>query len=252
MTGLVVPVLDADMVRLRPFAASDVDLIIAAGKDPLIPSITSVCANGDEADAREFIRRQHHRACTGQGWSFAIADPGTDTAVGQIGLWRKEIGHGRVSIGYWIERSHRRHGYAGRALRLLSSWGSTLDEVTRLELYVEPWNEGSWRAAESAGYRREGLLRRWQKIDGLAARHVHVCALSGCRLNRPTTLSAGGQQHSPASSILDRPTPDSRTRACLPLPQSSSRRRTRGPALRWCPGSCVTDVSSGLDRGSRV
>jgi RimJ/RimL family protein N-acetyltransferase len=130
MTRLVVPVLDADMVRLRPFAASDVDLIIAAGKDPLIPSITSVCAHGDEADARE-------------------------------------IGHGRVPVEYWIERSHRRHCYAGRALRVLTSWGSALDEVTRLELYVEPWSEGSWRAAESAGYRREGLLRRWQKIDGL-------------------------------------------------------------------------------------
>ena len=167
MAWLVVPVLDADAVRLRPFTASDVDLIIAADKDPLIPSITSVDAGGDEAAAREFIRRQHHRAATGQGWSFAIADPGTDTAVGQIGLWRSEIGHGRASIGYWIERSHRRHGYADRALRLLTSWGSTLDVVTRLELYVEPWNEGSWRAAESDGYSREGLLRRWQKIDGL-------------------------------------------------------------------------------------
>lgn len=164
---MVVPVLDADMVRLRPFAACDADLIVDAGKDPLIPSITSVASYGDEAEAREFIRRQHHRASTGQGWSFAIADPDTDTPVGQIGLWRREIEHGRVSIGYWIECSHRRRGFAGRALRLLSSWGSTLDEVTRMELYVEPWNEGSWRAAESAGYRREGLLRRWQKIDGL-------------------------------------------------------------------------------------
>lgn len=167
MTRLVVPVLDTDTVRLRPFATSDANLIVDAGKDPLIPSITSVSAHGDEAAGREFIRRQHHRVSTGEGWSFAIADPDTDTAVGQIGLWRREIEHGRVSIGYWIESSHRRHGYAGRALRLISSWGSTLDEVSRLELYVEPWNQGSWRAAESAGYRREGLLRRWQKIDGV-------------------------------------------------------------------------------------
>ncbi len=33
-----------------------------------------------------------------------------------------------------------------------------------LELYVEPWNEGSWRAAESAGFTREGLLTHWQKV----------------------------------------------------------------------------------------
>ncbi|WP_109528664.1 MULTISPECIES: GNAT family N-acetyltransferase [Nocardia] len=175
MTGLVVPVLDADGVRLRLFVASDVNLIVDAGRDPLIPSITSVRAHGDQAAGQEFIRRQHHRASTGQGWSFAIADPVTDTAVGQIGLWRTDIGHGRVSIGYWIERSHRRHGYASRALRLLTSWASTLEEVSRLELYVEPWNEGSWRAAESAGFRREGLLRRWQKIDG-SARDMYMYA----------------------------------------------------------------------------
>ena len=36
--------------------------------------------------------------------------------------------------------------------------------VERLELYVEPWNEGSWRAAEAAGYQREGLLRAWQRV----------------------------------------------------------------------------------------
>jgi ribosomal-protein-alanine N-acetyltransferase len=42
----------------------------------------------------------------------------------------------------------------------------TLPDVHRLELYVEPWNEGSLRAAERAGYTREGLLRRWQEVGG--------------------------------------------------------------------------------------
>ncbi|MFC3963593.1 GNAT family N-acetyltransferase [Nocardia jiangsuensis] len=136
------------------------------GRDPLIPLITSVPAGGDEVAGRDFVRRQHRRAATGPGWSFAIADADTDIAVGQIGLWRRDIAHGRASIGYWIESGHRGKGYAGGALRLLADWGAALDEVSRLELYVEPWNEGSWRTAESVGFRREGLLRRWLKIDG--------------------------------------------------------------------------------------
>jgi RimJ/RimL family protein N-acetyltransferase len=40
----------------------------------------------------------------------------------------------------------------------------SLPEIERLELYVEPWNEGSWRAAEAIGYKREGLLRAWQMV----------------------------------------------------------------------------------------
>jgi PBP1b-binding outer membrane lipoprotein LpoB len=37
------------------------------------------------------------------------------------------------------------------ALRVLVDWASTLPEIKRLELYVEPWNEGSWRTAVPHG-----------------------------------------------------------------------------------------------------
>ena len=49
---------------------------------------------------------------------------------------------------------------------MVSAWGLSLPEIHRLELYVEPSNEGSWRAAERAGYVREGLLRSWQPVGG--------------------------------------------------------------------------------------
>ena len=39
-----------------------------------------------------------------------------------------------------------------------------MTEIKRLELYVEPWNEGSWRAAEACGFLREGLLRSWEQV----------------------------------------------------------------------------------------
>ncbi len=44
-----------------------------------------------------------------------------------------------------------------------SRWGLSLPGLHRIELCVEPWNEGAWRAAERAGYHREGLLRSWQR-----------------------------------------------------------------------------------------
>ena len=49
---------------------------------------------------------------------------------------------------------------------MLTAWARELDGLDRLELYVEPWNEGSWLAAEHAGYEREGLLRAWERIGG--------------------------------------------------------------------------------------
>lgn len=155
------------VVSLRPFGDRDGSLVASAAGDPLIPMITTVPAGGDPAGVRAYTRRQNDRLADGVGYSFAIADSQTDEGVGQIGLWTGLLlASGRASIGYWIGRAFRRRGYATAAIRLVADWASAQSEVKRLELYVEPWNEGSWRAAESAGFVREGLLRSWQQVGG--------------------------------------------------------------------------------------
>jgi [ribosomal protein S5]-alanine N-acetyltransferase len=116
------------------------------------------------AEALAFIERQQSRLSSGEGYSFAISRTDTGAAVGQIGLWLRDITLGRASVGYWIAASARRRGYARAAIQMLSDWALSLPEVHRLELYVEPPNEASWRAAERAGYQREGLLRSWQLV----------------------------------------------------------------------------------------
>jgi RimJ/RimL family protein N-acetyltransferase len=45
--------------------------------------------------------------------------------------------------------------------------------VVRLELYVEPWNVGSIRTAERAGFVREGLLRKAERV-GVERRDMFV------------------------------------------------------------------------------
>ncbi|MCV7420617.1 GNAT family N-acetyltransferase [Mycobacterium yunnanensis] len=163
MTPRAQPRLSGEGVVLRPFRDDDADVVIAAGRDPLIPAMSTVTAGGDVHDARRYVLDQLSRAATGTGWSYAIAD-GDDVAVGQVGLGL--LDDGRAMVGYWVAEQYRRRGYAGRALRVFTEWAVTLPDVERLELYVEPENEASWRAAESAHYCREGLLRRWQRVAG--------------------------------------------------------------------------------------
>ncbi len=158
------PTLTSPLVALRPFEGRDAVLVASAAGDPLVPLITTVPASGSEEDVQAYIARQKDRLPSGVGYSFAIADAHSDEAVGQIGLWTGEIDRGRASIGYWIGPPFRRRGYATAALRTLTRWALTLEDVHRLQLFVEPWNEASWRAAEAAGYQREGLLRRWERV----------------------------------------------------------------------------------------
>lgn len=178
---LNVPTIRSERVVLRAFVDRDADAVIDASSDPLIPKITSVPESADAASALAFIARQHERAVSGAGYSFAIE---ADSAcVGQIGFWLRDVDQGRATIGYWIRPASRRRGYAAAALAAVTQWGFEAVEVERLQLYIEPWNVGSWRVAEQAGYEREGLLRSWELV-GDERRDMFMYGLTRANLSR--------------------------------------------------------------------
>lgn len=162
---LQLPRLEGSRVILREWQPSDLAVIQEASQDALIPLITTVPSTAGEAEALAFVERQSERLESRAGYAFAIADA-ADVAVGHIGLFFVSAAGARASVGYWIAPSNRRRGYAADALQALTSWARMSDDLDRLELYVEPQNEGSWRAAEQAGYRREGLMRAWERVAG--------------------------------------------------------------------------------------
>lgn len=125
-------------VVLRAFADADVPMVEELATDPYVPTIGSLPANANHQDALDWIERQRGRLAEGLGFSFAIAEAGTDRAVGGIGLW----------------------------LTAVTSFAWTIPDLHRIELYIEPWNTGSVGTAERAGYQREGLLRSHQEIGG--------------------------------------------------------------------------------------
>lgn len=177
------PRLAAGPVVLRAFDERDVDLVRSAAADPMIPLITTVPASGTYADALAFVERQRGRLAEGVGFSFAIADAASDAAVGQIGLWLRDLPDGRASVGYWLGPGHRGRGYAAAALRTLTTWALAMPEIARLQLYVEPSNEASWRLAQRCGYAREGLLRSWQRV-GAERRDMYVYAAVAADVGR--------------------------------------------------------------------
>ena len=142
-------------------------LVVELATDPYIPLIGSLHAAAGAEEARAWIQRQHGRFGEGIGLSFAIADAASDTAVGTIGLWLQELSAGRATAGYSVSPAHRGRGIASSALQALTEFAWTIPELFRIELHIEPWNTGSIHVAESAGYRREGLLRSFQEIGGV-------------------------------------------------------------------------------------
>ena len=121
-----VPTLNAGPFSLRPFRHDDLSLVLAAGRDPFIPQITSLPAKATAGQARDWIALQHTRVRDGVGYPFVIAKGATDEPVGSIGLWQHKIGPGRASIGYWVLDAHRRRRVASCALSAIATWGFTL------------------------------------------------------------------------------------------------------------------------------
>jgi [ribosomal protein S5]-alanine N-acetyltransferase len=150
---------------LRAFSPSDIPILEEAGADPLIPKITTVPATYSETSALAYIDRQHDRFRSGTGYSFAIC-VGESPAIGQICVWLAELAKGRATVGYWVGTSARGSGIASRALSLVSAWAFDALPIERITAYVEPWNIASIRTAESAGYKSEALLRKWELVGG--------------------------------------------------------------------------------------
>lgn len=153
-------------VVLREFRAEDAPVVAELSADPCVPLISALPPHATPRQALDYIDRQRRRLAEGTGFSFAIAEAGTGRAVGQIGLWLASLRRGRATAGYCVAPGARGAGLAAAALTALAEFAWTIPGLHRVELYIEPWNTGSVRTAERAGFTREGLLRSHQEIGG--------------------------------------------------------------------------------------
>jgi [ribosomal protein S5]-alanine N-acetyltransferase len=153
-------------VLLRRFTDDDLHLALELGSDTYVPLIGTLPAHPNAEQGLAWIRRQHDRYTEGSGLSFVVADAGSGRALGTIGLWLRHLSAGRAEVGYSVAPRHRGRGVGGNALRAVTAFAWTVQDIHRIELYIEPWNAGSLGVATAAGYRREGLLRSHQEIGG--------------------------------------------------------------------------------------
>ncbi|TKV30003.1 GNAT family N-acetyltransferase [Arthrobacter sp. NamB2] len=153
--------------------------------DPYVPLIGTLPALCNQAEALAYIGRQRQRHPEGTGFSFAICDASSGDALGIIGLWLRDYGLGRAQAGYAVAPAARGRSVASDALRALSLFAWTLQDLHRVELHIEPWNTGSIAVARNAGFTYEGLLRGYLEIGG---KRRDLGSYSLVRTVRPETV----------------------------------------------------------------
>jgi RimJ/RimL family protein N-acetyltransferase len=175
------PPLSDGRIMLRPWRIADLAVIELASRDPEITVGTSVPTPYTEAAGDAWLTRQHAQREQRTGISLAIAEVGTDRALGYVGVsgivWR----HLRGSLGYWVAAARRGQGIASAAVGLLVPWVFSGLGLVRVEALVALDNQASRRVLEANGFEREGVLRSYYELQGVWSDMIVFSRLSPSR-----------------------------------------------------------------------
>lgn len=124
----------------------------------------------DELDRgawRQRLRRYREDFAAGSAAPFLIFDNSSGKLIGGITLGNIRHGVAQTGqIGYWIGERYAGQGYMLEAIRLVVRYAFVTLRLHRIEAACIPDNVRSTRVLEKAGFRREGLLRSYLRING--------------------------------------------------------------------------------------
>ena len=103
---------------------------------------------------------------------------GDPRRISVAGRWRSQDidwDHLRAALSIWVAPADRGRGLGAGALALAGRWLLEVCGMMRVELFAEPDNQALARAAASAGFVAEGVLRGYRRARG---RRVDAAVLS--------------------------------------------------------------------------
>ncbi len=134
---------------------------------------------------RRRVRHYQREARDDLGYSFLIFATAEDELLG--GLTLSNIRRGvtqAAAIGYWLGVPYVRRGYMTEAVLAILPHAFDALRLHRLEAAAQPDNTASVRLLERCGFAREGLARRYLKINGVWQDHVLFALLAEDRAVR--------------------------------------------------------------------
>jgi ribosomal-protein-alanine N-acetyltransferase len=129
---------------------------------------------------RQRLNRYRDDLNQGTGAAFFIFDTSANRLMGGITLGN--IRHGVAQcgqIGYWIGQRYAGQGFMPEALGLVTSHAFDTLKLHRVEAACIPDNLRSIRVLEKAGFKREGLLRSYLRINGNWHDHYLYARIAG-------------------------------------------------------------------------
>jgi [ribosomal protein S5]-alanine N-acetyltransferase len=171
------PVLEADRVVLRTPQMADYPAwaeLRAASREFLTP--WEPLWSNDELSRASFRRRVRHYLRDLRedvGYALFIFSATSGALVGGLTLCNVRRGVTQsCTLGYWVGAKYARQGYMTSAVRAVVPFVFDSLELHRLEAACLPTNTASIKLLEKTGFQREGLARRYLRINGVWQDHL--------------------------------------------------------------------------------
>jgi RimJ/RimL family protein N-acetyltransferase len=163
-------------ILIRPYKTEDIPVMFEAVCEsiPEISAWLEWChADYKIEEAETFIKSRPEAWEKEEEYGFAIFDVETKKFLGGIGLNLVNRRFKLCNLGYWIRTSATGRSIASKATRLAAQFALEELDLNRVEIVASVKNIPSQRAAEKAGAKREGILRKALPLHG----RIHDCVM---------------------------------------------------------------------------
>ncbi|GAB2487965.1 GNAT family N-acetyltransferase [Jatrophihabitans fulvus] len=144
-------------VVVRPLTGADAPALRDSDEDAVTEATGFGGPRRPDAHWQRICDRSALDLLVGARTLLAVVDAATGRTAGSVAV--RQAGPPQVvGLGYVVHPDFRGHGYAARALRLVTPW-LFAQGYARVELGAKTGNVASQRSALAAGFEREGVLR---------------------------------------------------------------------------------------------
>ena len=120
-----------------------------------------------------YFKNSNYLANMDRAYSFLIFKTEDKTLLGGINIGNVRRGVSQsASLGYWIGEKHSRNGYMKEALKLLIPSLFVDLRLNRIEAATLEENIASKNLLKKIGFKKEGVLRKYLKINGTWRDHI--------------------------------------------------------------------------------
>ena len=120
-----------------------------------------------------YFKNSNYLANMDRAYSFLIFKADDKTLLGGINIGNVRRGVSQsASLGYWIGEKHSRNGYMKEALKLLIPSLFIDLRLNRIEAATLEENIASKNLLKKIGFKKEGVLRKYLKINGAWRDHI--------------------------------------------------------------------------------